>query len=237
MVNAKGKADESLKYVKWLTEKEQGRSFMEMVPILPTNPAALLDPAKVPPQFNTFAGQTTVDKVSTPRAQRVDEALTKGVQALLLREKTVAQVLADAERPRKARSTAVEFRARPAHPRGPSGAARSPATCSCSPALALIGVFTFSPFVQGLALSFQSWDGVGRDTPWVGLANYRRVFGDNIFWASLGNAAIFGLVGFVLGNILSLGMAVAVNSESVAAPPSTGWPTTCRASSRWSSSG
>jgi ABC-type sugar transport system permease subunit len=79
------------------------------------------------------------------------------------------------------------------------------------PALALMAVFTFYPFVQGLALSFQEWDGIGA-TSWVGLANYQRVFGDNIFWASLGNAGIFGVVGFVLGNILSLGMALAVNS-------------------------
>ena len=79
------------------------------------------------------------------------------------------------------------------------------------PALALMGVFTFYPFVQGLTLSFQSWDGVGA-TSWVGVSNYQRVIDDNIFWASLGNAAIFGAVGFVLGNILSLGMALAVNS-------------------------
>ena len=79
------------------------------------------------------------------------------------------------------------------------------------PALALMAVFTFYPFVQGLALSFQEWDGIGA-TSWVGLANYQRVLGDTIFWASLGNAGIFGAVGFVLGNILSLGMALAVNS-------------------------
>jgi ABC-type sugar transport system permease subunit len=79
------------------------------------------------------------------------------------------------------------------------------------PALALMAVFTFYPFVQGLALSFQEWDGIG-GTTWVGLSNYQRVIGDNIFWASLGNAGIFGVVGFVLGNILSLGMALAVNS-------------------------
>ena len=79
------------------------------------------------------------------------------------------------------------------------------------PALALMVVFTFYPFVQGLALSFQEWDGIG-GTAWVGLSNYQRVFADNIFWASLGNAGIFGVVGFVLGNILSLGMALAVNS-------------------------
>src|SRR5689334_21799413 len=76
----------------------------------------------------------------------------------------------------------------------------------------MIGAFTLIPFVQGVALSFQSWDGVGRDTPFVGLRNYERVLGDTIFWASLKNAAAFGLIGFLLGNALSLAMAIAVNS-------------------------
>ena len=51
------------------------------------------------------------------------------------------------------------------------------------------------------------------DTPWVGLLNYRRVFADDVFWASMRNAGAFGLIGFLLGNALSLGMAVAVNAN------------------------
>ena len=82
-----------------------------------------------------------------------------------------------------------------------------------SPALALLGLFTLAPFAQGILLSFQSWDGVGLDTPWVGLENYRRVFADDVFWASMQNALAFGLIGFVLGNALSLGMAVAVSAN------------------------
>jgi ABC-type sugar transport system permease subunit len=81
-----------------------------------------------------------------------------------------------------------------------------------APAIVLLGLFTLAPFAQGVVLSFQSWDGVGLDAPWVGLANYRRVFADEVFWASMGNAVTFGLIGFILGNALSLGMAVAVNA-------------------------
>jgi len=79
------------------------------------------------------------------------------------------------------------------------------------PACLLIGAFTLTPFVQGVALSFQSWDGVGTEAPFVGLANYQRVLADGIFWASMGNAAAFGLIGFLIGNGVSLGMALAVN--------------------------
>ena len=80
------------------------------------------------------------------------------------------------------------------------------------PALLLIGLFTLLPFVQGVVLSFQSWDGVGA-TAFVGLHNDQRVFADNIFWASMVNVAKFGLIGFLLGNALSLALAVAVNAN------------------------
>jgi multiple sugar transport system permease protein/raffinose/stachyose/melibiose transport system permease protein len=82
------------------------------------------------------------------------------------------------------------------------------------PALLLIVLFTLLPFVQGVVLSFQSWDGVGA-TAFVGLSNYQRVFADNIFWASMVNVAKFGLIGFLLGNALSLALAVAVNANPI----------------------
>jgi ABC-type sugar transport system permease subunit len=81
------------------------------------------------------------------------------------------------------------------------------------PALILIGMFTLLPFLQGVILSFQSWDGVGADTPFIGLSNYQRVFADDIFWASMANVAKFGLIGFFIGNGLSLAMAIAVNAN------------------------
>ncbi|WP_083397200.1 carbohydrate ABC transporter permease [Plantibacter sp. MMLR14_011] len=80
-----------------------------------------------------------------------------------------------------------------------------------APAIALIGVFTITPFAQAILLSFQSWDGVSPDTPWVGLANYEFIAGDVVFWASMRNVLFFGIVGFFLGNGIALGMALAVN--------------------------
>jgi raffinose/stachyose/melibiose transport system substrate-binding protein len=102
VVNAKGsKADESLKYIKWLTEKEQEITFMEMVPLVPTNPAAL-DPSKISPQLSTFAGLIDkVYKVTTPMKGPLVEAFMKGVQSMLLKEKTVEQVIADLETAQK----------------------------------------------------------------------------------------------------------------------------------------
>ncbi|MFD6443961.1 carbohydrate ABC transporter permease, partial [Promicromonospora sp. NPDC060204] len=81
-----------------------------------------------------------------------------------------------------------------------------------APAIALVGLFTITPFAQAILLSFQSWDGVSPDTPWVGLANYEFVASDPIFWASMRNVLYFGVVGFFAGNGIALGMALAVNS-------------------------
>ncbi|PRY60048.1 carbohydrate ABC transporter permease [Glycomyces artemisiae] len=81
-----------------------------------------------------------------------------------------------------------------------------------APAVALIALFTITPFVQAILLSFQSWDGVSPDAPWVGLANYEFIAGDQTFWASMRNVLVFGAVGFVAGNGIALAMAVAVNA-------------------------
>jgi ABC-type sugar transport system permease subunit len=79
------------------------------------------------------------------------------------------------------------------------------------PALGLILIFTLIPFVQAILLSFQDWDGISPDTPFVGLDNYKAVLEDQIFWESMKNAVYFGAVGFFLGTAVSLGMALLVN--------------------------
>ena len=81
-----------------------------------------------------------------------------------------------------------------------------------TPAVLMIGVFTIVPFFQAILLSFQSWDGVSPDTPWVGLDNYRFIAEDPVFWRSMRNVLFFGAVGFIGGNGIALAMALAVNS-------------------------
>jgi len=80
------------------------------------------------------------------------------------------------------------------------------------PAIALIAVFTLVPFVEAIMLSFQSWDGVSTDTPWVGIRNYQSAFRNVAFWTSMKNVVIFGAVGFVVGNGVSMAMALAVHA-------------------------
>ncbi|HZQ97548.1 MAG TPA: ABC transporter substrate-binding protein [Chloroflexota bacterium] len=102
VVNPKSKVvDAALAYIKWLTEKDQEQVFMDMVPLVPPNPEAL-DPNKIKPQLKPFAAlMDKIQKVTTPRLASVNDALIKGVQSLLIKEKTVEQVLADVDKAQK----------------------------------------------------------------------------------------------------------------------------------------
>jgi ABC-type sugar transport system permease subunit len=80
-----------------------------------------------------------------------------------------------------------------------------------APAIVLIGIFTITPFAQAILLSFQGWDGVSPDTPFVGWENYKAVFVNEAFWASMQNVAVFAVFGFFIGNGVAIAMAVAVN--------------------------
>ena len=42
------------------------------------------------------------------------------------------------------------------------------------------------PFIYGLYLTFTSWDGVSKEKPFVGLANYISTFQDAAYWQALG---------------------------------------------------
>jgi raffinose/stachyose/melibiose transport system substrate-binding protein len=101
VVNAKGpNVEESLKFVRWATEKEQEEMMAETVPLVPANPQ--VDQAKIQPQLQLFARQSSsIQLVTTPRTGPVNEAFTKGVQSLLLKEMTVDQVLAEVDKAQK----------------------------------------------------------------------------------------------------------------------------------------
>ncbi len=85
------------------------------------------------------------------------------------------------------------------------------------PALALIGVFFLLPALGALLLSFTDFDLYAVADPgsarFVGLANYRHLLGDAVFWKALGNTFYFVLVGGPLSVGISLGAALLVTSK------------------------
>lgn len=77
------------------------------------------------------------------------------------------------------------------------------------PGLLLFAVVIIAPLLANIGISFTEWTGVG--TPeWVGLENYKRLIGDELFWASTRNnlAMIFAMA--IVPTIIGLFLAAAL---------------------------
>lgn len=77
-----------------------------------------------------------------------------------------------------------------------------------APQLAVIAVFFFWPASQAVLQSFQLQDAFGTSTEWVGLDNFRRLFGDPSYLESFKTTAIFSVLVASLGLGISLMLAV-----------------------------
>src|SRR3712207_7809084 len=62
-----------------------------------------------------------------------------------------------------------------------------------APNVLLLVLFLFLPLAGTFMLSFQEASSFG-DTSWVGVENYRRLLGDEVFWRVLFNTAVFTAV-------------------------------------------
>jgi multiple sugar transport system permease protein len=81
-----------------------------------------------------------------------------------------------------------------------------------APALLGLGVFTLIPTLGSFALSFMHWDLLGNPT-WVGLANYRDLAGDPLFYKVMGQTLFFVFGYVILDLALALGLALALNRK------------------------
>lgn len=68
------------------------------------------------------------------------------------------------------------------------------------------------PFFYGLYLTFTSWDGISKDRPFVGLANYLSTFQDTNYWISLGRTLIYSAIAVVLVNLVAFFLAYLLTS-------------------------
>lgn len=73
-------------------------------------------------------------------------------------------------------------------------------------------VFTMIPIVCAFALGFLHWDG-NNTIQFAGLDNFKRLFGDAIFRASLKNTIIYCIGTVPLTMIASLGLAIVLNQK------------------------
>src|SRR4051812_42510100 len=72
-------------------------------------------------------------------------------------------------------------------------------------------VFTAAPMIWSLWLSFTSYSPLTGKGPFVGLANYQRMFGDAKVWASLGNTAYYAALFVPISTVVALLLASLLN--------------------------
>ncbi|WP_083713752.1 carbohydrate ABC transporter permease [Brachybacterium sp. P6-10-X1] len=80
------------------------------------------------------------------------------------------------------------------------------------PGLILTAMFVFYPMGASWYFSFTQWNGFSDAKRFVGLANYRELVGDGLFWGSFGRSMIFVLIGVPLRVALALILAIVLNN-------------------------
>jgi len=88
-----------------------------------------------------------------------------------------------------------------------------PAFLFVVPALAIFSIFYIYPFFKVLQLSHHAWDGISPKMLFVGLANFREIMQDNIWWLSMRNAGYITLVALTFQNALALALALACDRQ------------------------
>ena len=76
--------------------------------------------------------------------------------------------------------------------------------------------FCFSvvlPFVIGIDVSFTNWDGLAKEYDYVGFKNFTDIFKDKNLLVPIKNTIMHGAVGCVIGNTVSLGLALFINQK------------------------
>nr|WP_227833532.1 sugar ABC transporter permease [Nocardia macrotermitis] len=81
-----------------------------------------------------------------------------------------------------------------------------------TPNLAAVALFMLFPLGFSLYLSFHSWD-LFRPMRFTGLANYRQLFGDPLFYIAVRNTAVFTVSTLIPTVVISLGVAAALNRK------------------------
>lgn len=81
-----------------------------------------------------------------------------------------------------------------------------------APGLIIFGMFTVYPIFRLLWMSFCDWSfATMLDQPFIGLDNYRAVFGDSVFWTVFVNSIVYTFVTVPGQMILGLFTAVLIN--------------------------
>ena len=81
------------------------------------------------------------------------------------------------------------------------------------PAVILILIFVVYPLISGIQISFTNWNGYSAKYSFVGLANYKKMFTDKMFYTALTNTLIYGIGSTAIQTILGLAYALLLQKK------------------------
>jgi multiple sugar transport system permease protein len=81
------------------------------------------------------------------------------------------------------------------------------------PTVIVMAIFTVYPLAEGLRLGFTNMNLLRRTSRFVGLANFERLFSDDVFWLSLRHSIELTVVVVVLQLVLGLILALAMSQD------------------------
>ena len=83
-----------------------------------------------------------------------------------------------------------------------------------APAMLIYAVFALYPMLNVVVLSFQKWNGLAPQRPFVGLANYQYIFTqDPVFWVAFKNTVIWTIMCVIFPPMVGLILALSLNQK------------------------
>lgn len=80
------------------------------------------------------------------------------------------------------------------------------------PAIAIYGLFAIWPMIDVTLMSFQKWNGLTSNRPFVGLDNYYYIFNnDPVFWTAFNNTLRWTVLSLVVPPLIGLVLAIGLN--------------------------
>ena len=90
--------------------------------------------------------------------------------------------------------------------------------CALGPILALFVIIRIYPIIETIRLSFYNYNITQRRNPFIGFANYIRLFDDDPFRTALLNTIGFSVLSVIVTLVLALGIAILLRSIEHTAP-------------------
>ena len=80
-------------------------------------------------------------------------------------------------------------------------------------ALVLLAAFVLYPLISGIQISFTNWNGYSPRFKYVGLANYKKMFHDKMFYTALKNTLIYGIGSTTLQTVIGISYALLLQKK------------------------